>query len=516
MENIFLSGYCGSQVTEESFFGRREYFERLRELTAPRKSSKGISIIGLNHIGKSSLVQEYIRAESTFSESDVILIERTLSDSTSPNEFWHSFTQTLYDEWRAKASIESDTEEKFKSILNAPIESSTWFNSRFLNNIKVLLKRLKEANLRLFFVIDEFDYAREIFSKNGGLSLIRDMGTMAAYNITVITLSRRTLYIIQKEAVGAGSTLSESFVSLYLSYFNSRDMEAFYDAFSDYDIFPLMHKDFAARLQFYAGTHPFLLSVYAYNIVKAKLSGAAVNSELVDQIHAQEYSKVEGYYKIVLERMIEDGYAEDIRSVLCGPNTRLTKFGVDTYLQWGYLSVDEEGYYSISRDFTKFLIRETQTMSLPEWDAVMQAENFLKDMVIRVYPRLNEFTYDAVMSSPNWCNDLAAIYPELGFHAAKSAIEINFKKALSDYHTEETLIGVLTLGSVVDHIITKNWEKFKPYFRNEQEAFWKYHLKLLIRARNPLAHNHPEYLTEGEKKQLPATCALICELAVPV
>lgn len=517
MENLFYTGYSGSQVTEESFLGRYAFFDELREQTTAQKSSRGISIIGLNRIGKSSLIQEYIRREYTSrAVPNVILIERTLSGSTSLNQFWHSFTQELYDKWQALSPLDPSTEEIIKSILNASIESATWYDSLFLPKIDALLKKLKQADLRLIFVIDEFDYAREIFSKNGGLSLIRDMGTKAAYNITVITLSRRTLKIIQKEAVGSGSTLSESFLPLYLSHFNSEDMDEFYSAFSDYDIYPSTDKELMARLRFYAGTHPYLLSIYAYHIVKAQLSGAAVNKELVDQVYTQEYGRLEGYYESILARMIEDGYAEDIRSVLCGPHTRLTQHDVDVYLQWGYLSLDEEGYYTISRDFTRFFIQKTQTLSPPEWDAIMQAEKALKEIVTRVYPRLDEFTYSNVMSSPNWCGNLATIYPDLRFYDAKSQIEKNFEKAWDNYGVEEKLIGALTLGSIVNHIITNNWAKFKPYFRNEEKASWQYHLKLLVRARNPLAHNHPEYLTDTEKKQLPATCALISDLAVHV
>lgn len=518
MKNLFYTGYSGSQVTEDSFLGRFDFYAEFHKQMADQKTSRGISVIGLNRIGKSSFVQEYIRREYAVRKvSNVILIERTLSNSTSLNIFWHSFAQELHDEWQSCSHLDHDTESKFSSILNASVEVSTWFDSLFLLKIDALLKKLKQANIRLIFVIDEFDYAREIFAKNGGLSLIRDMGTKAAYNVTVITLSRRTLKIIQKEAVGAGSTLSESFLPIYMSHFNDTDMREFYDVFSDYDIYPDCDEALKKRLHYYAGTHPYMLSIYAYRIVEAKLNGIEVNADLLDQMRSVEYSsRLKDYYKVLVDRMNEDGYAEDIRSILCGPHTRVTADDVKTYLQRGYLSVDAEGYYTVSRDFTNYFIKSTQSILLPEWGAIMQAENNLKAMLTCAYPKLNEFTYSTVMSAPTWCNDVMAIYPELNFLPIRSIIEENFRKTWNNYSIEENLVGALTLGSVVDYIILKNWTKFKPYFRNEEQRQWQYHLKLLVRARNPLAHNHPEYLTDTEKRQLPATCALINDLMVPV
>lgn len=517
MDNLFYTGYTGSQVSKRTFLGRFDIYEDFQTKMREQVTSQGLSVIGLNRIGKTSFVNEYIRKNfKNTKRPNTILIERTLSHSSSANRFWHSFASELRTKWEFCGEIDSMSEKSFTSILSGDIEAPTWFESIFQINIKSILVSLQEKGFRLIFVIDEFDHAREIFAKNGGLSLIRDLGTSANLDVTVITMSRRTLAIIQKEAVGTGSTLSESFTSIYLSHFNERDMRELYNAFSDYDIFLQTNEACKNRLQFYAGTHPYLLSIYSYHIVQAKLRGEDITASLIDEIKSLEYGKIEGYYKTVLERMIEDGYAEDIRSVLCGPHTRLTQHDVGVYQQWGYLSLDSEGYYTISRDFTKYFIKGTQTLSLPEWDAVMQAENILKGMVERVYPRLNEFIYTTVMSSYTWCNDIISIYPELSFFSGRNAIEANFKKAWQDYGIEETLIGALTLGSIVEHIILKNWAKFKPFFRNEEKSTWQYHLKLLVRARNPLAHNHPEYLTDTEKRQLPATCTLISELVIPV
>lgn len=563
--NIFV---VGGQVSGSSFFGRSEELGKLTRQF--RDGNRGRAIIGMNRIGKSSLINQLLQLEC-HDQQDILLIRHEVKGNGSAQDFWTSFLKMLWEEMERLHIQDSEIDRDMKEILGIretppepepvaavaepvkkkglanllhslfakekrqdgsnvqscaekPVATTIMrsdfcnhlknvnfqdeFNSRIGKNIEKIMERLGKLNYRVVIILDEFDGARALFKKqSGSLSVIRGLATGANMShVAVYTLSRRTLEMIEKgiaEAhVDSTSTLSGAFDNLRLPGFSDSDMEQFWDALLDYDIFA--DNELKARIQYYSGNHPYLLSFYGNRIADYALTGKNVTANLIDQIHSREWlQNLKGHYDTWVKRMKEDGYAQDLRGILCGPINGITQATVDGFLDAGYLGNDSEGFYTISRDFTTYFLTQTTDLTSPIWDVIMTAERFLKQLMVKEYPKLETLRYLDIAGKTGWAAGLRRDYPALRLNEV--IVEKGMKRTHDTYGSNPTIIEALMLSYVVDHILAE-WALFRKYFHNEAASDWKRDLELIAKARNALAHACPEYLNTYETDTLPASC----------
>lgn len=547
-DNIFV---VGGQVSGASFFGRSAEIESLAGQL--RGGGRGRAIVGLNRIGKSSLINKLMMQECV-GRDNILYLKESVYVSGNDRDFWKSFTKHLREEVRRLQIQDQDIENALVEILGAepvhneptpehvrrrgfgsvllrllglervqeappapaPVVSQPQeddpcaeFNTRVGDNIKKIMKRLGVLGYRVVIVLDEFDDARRLFKQRpGSLSLIRDLGTDADMKkVAVFTLSRRTLDIIEdgiaEAHVSSTSTLCGAFHPKRIKGFSEADMMQFWDALADYDIFP--DEQFKARILHYAGHHPYMLSLFGNQLAERALLEEEISLDTIDQIYNSEWMDViKKHYKTMLDRMKEDGHARELRGILCGPINGITEETVESFKSGGYLEQDSEGFYTISRDFTKHFVRNTTDITSPIWDVIMEAERTLKQFMIQEYPKLETLHYSDVKGQTGWAAELQKKdYPTLRLN--ENIVEGNMKRTHKMYDSNPTIIESLMLSYVVDHILAE-WTEFRKYFRNEPASEWKRDMELVAKARNALAHACPEYLKQYETDMLPACC----------
>jgi len=505
--NIFV---FGGTVSGPSFLGRQTAVEKVSSSLRNLTTSKGYAIIGMNRIGKSSLINKVLEQE--FSGTDVIVLKESVNINGSPNAFWHRLVMDLKDALKKAEIVDEEIKEALDETLQANVDSSIWLSSYLDRNLKTIMARLNALERRVVLVLDEFDAAMELFQQaSGSLGIVRDLASQSGQSVTVITLSRRKLHMIERRADPSSSTLDGVFDKYYLKAFDESDMEQFWDALIvDYEI--PVDEAMMNKMQELAGHQPYLLSLYGNRMAELSMKGESVTAQTLDEIQAEEFDKnICPHYDTLVERMVTDGYAGKLRGALCGLMSGISPGDIQSFLDGGYMEVDEEGYYILSREFTRYFMRKTQDMFMPTWDAIMSAERTLKGMVRKIYPRLDDYRYSDLLADYNWPDTIHRIYPD--FYLSKPIVEGNMRSG-SDYGQDPTITDSLGLKFVVEQLIRRSWNKFGPLFGGGDFADWEAQLNLLVRVRTPLAHDHPEYLTDTENNLLPIYCQQIIDLNV--
>ena len=508
--NVFV---FGAQVSGESFFGRRAEIDFLAREMNPQSGNKGIAVIGMNRIGKSSLVHKVLE-DKFMNRSDMLVVEMNLENASKPRPFWHALVTKLRDATIAKKLNDEEMDRYFDMILNSDTGSEIWFSSIFEVGFRNILRRIKNLGFRLILSIDEFDKASDLFSNElGSFGVIRDCAVLSDYSVTVVVLSRRRLGIIEKESLkGSGSTLEEAFVKYNLKGFSEEDMFEYWGNLTDYDVFSTV--DMEETVKRYAGTNPYILNFYAHFMAEAAIAGEEVDVSTVERIH-DELRGVHllSYYEKLLARMKEDGYAEALRGVLCGPIVDISSSDVEKLISWGYLHVEKEGqkevFCLVCPDYTQYFIENSRDITLPIWSSIMLVEMRFREHMKKVFPKLEDFRYSEVAKSSHWEGQIKHYYPNLKIRVNDSTK--TFMGDAESYGKDASLIDVMTLTFIIT-TIQDHWNRFKQYFENDDLEKWNQKLELIRRARNPFAHSHPEYLTATETNLVQLYCNQILEL----
>jgi hypothetical protein len=509
-DNIFV---FGGEVEGESFLGRKKEIDKLTTAFRDRSGKRGHAIIGLNRVGKTSLIKKIINREFA-GEEGIALVYFSLTDCDGKDLFWNKMANGLREEITRLGIVDEEIEKQFGHLGKYGVENNGVMTRLPPDCLRDILKVLGKRDIRVIIVLDEFDMASAVFrSTEGSFGLIRDMpSTSELRNVMLITLSRRELPAIEGVARGSTSTLDGVFTKHKLKAFSQEDIRDYWNALTDYDIF--LDQIARDRLIWYTGRQPYMLSLYGNRMAEASIAEQIVNAEMLERICREERrgSNVRNYYKTMYQRMEEDGHVELLCGILYGPIVGIARGDVDILREGGYLGEDDDGYYVVSRDFTEYFYDQTRELCGKTWEQIMGAERVLKNMIRTVFPELEKKHYSDLEGTVGWSKDIQHIYPNVRLN--ESTI-LTFMRDALKYGRDASIAEVLTLTFQVE-LIKKHWNQFSRYFGDGNYEEWVRILDLLVRARKPLDHDNPEYLNETENGLVQIYCKKILQLSVPV
>ena len=511
-DNIFM---VGTEADKDGFIGRRQIVEEISNKIHRPRNCLGVAVIGLNHVGKTSLLNEVIFWEYK-NESNVLIVKIRMNDIYQENGFWWEVTTKLQQEVEKKQINDPILKRSFTAILHQNdimFESPEWYSRCFKNEFEKILDRLNELSIRLVLYLDQFDSAREIFD-SASVGLIRNMSTSSSWSITVLVTSKRNLSYIEKCIRDSDSTLAGAFnQTFYLKAFEQvSDMDDYWNSLVDYDIFP--DQAFKEKLIELTGRQPYLLSVYGYNLAESAMAGEKISVELLEKINQSEKTtKIHPQYKRWLDQIKESGYLEKLRELVCGPRITVSQSDVDDLKTMGFVErIDENqayfadfpgGYCVISYDFTQYFLEQTKDIKVDEWTAITEAEKVLRMMLSMEYPEIETIGYNMQVES-----NVAALkekYPELeGLNKGVYWKRLEKNKDLK-------LINTLDF-SFSAKIISEHWKKFQKYFCNADLSKWKHKFDLLIEVRNIYAHSNEKFLKDDQRRDALNYCQDIIKL----
>ena len=436
----------------------------------------------------------------------MLCIYEDLNERSNYTEIWQDICLEIQDylhkhETELKVTKES-LDGLYGLIDNIINNNLVWI--KFSRDIKKVFGNLAELNIKTVLILDEFDNASLIFNEGTKhFELFRSIFSDAKFNVSAITLSRRNLYTIEG-ATYQSSTFHNVLDIVPLKGFDDSDMDEYFNIFSKEGI--VLEEKQKARIVYYAGNLPYLLSIMGHYIIEAAESGLPIN---IDEIFYEKCKAINDYYRDCIKHLERDDDLKRIIPFVIGPNVGVTKSDKDELYNLGYFSEKDGKLIAISEYFSLFL--STEKLQIHLWDNIITLEKKLKlllesqiNLVAKHYG-VNEASINLKMLKI--LEKIEGI-TDNDIKRYQAFIQSN----LRDFNIESTYIDVMSLSDVVK-IIKDCWaDVFSKFFNFDSYSKWENRLNKCAMARNPVAHGHEEYLSELDKKEVDTYCKQIFDV----
>lgn len=505
MNNIFV---VGSEVKGDSQIGYERYLDQFTNILL--NTINNISITGLKRFGKTSIAKEVISRVKKESERKVITIFIDLAKQRSFSDFLVAVKNGLEDEIMGDDLLAEIVYNNvifnryLKRINSVESESKT-----YRDTVESLFKWITKENIRVILAIDEFDAASDLFKETADFEFLRDLSSNRDIGLSLVLVSRRQLYMIEKKNFN-NSTFHGVVQTYPINGFEQEDLEEFYGVLSKN--YRINLNDYSKdRLIYYCGKSPYLLSMFAYDIVEDNFAGKEIN---IDVIYRRREIDIENYYKSIFACLNNDmidvqgaydeaSTIEKLVGVIIGPKISIVENDISILEKMGYLYSEDKQYYSISQHFTNALRRIP--LNIDTWSAILGLEKKLKSMVrkqIMLNNHVELIDYDL------WIN----IFEKIGAVGVLDTYDRFIADSMNEYKCDVDVLDVCSMDLTVS-IIEFYWEEwFSQFFDHDDWDKWEYKLRLCASARNPMAHGHEEFLSSEVKSSVNEHCDSIIKL----
>lgn len=501
------SPFCvGVKATGAGFVGREEKLEEYsRKLFAAKRGS--ISICGLPRIGKSSLVNRLLHGSQDLPERKIIVAEAdNLGRFKSFYALWRWLSKSIKRQLE-KAGLLND---EFQSMIDAIADAGDDYEELSFA-IDILFEALNRTGIKTIVYIDEFDYVGKVFKAEDEedsyyyFQLLRNLITDPKYNVSFIIVSRRSLEYLEERCCG-GSVFHLAFDKQQLVGFDDKELNSFREVLRNcgVELSEGQWDDIISR----AGRSPYLLSITANDLVIKK------DLMSVDKIVLECTQRYYDYFKEIIELLKDEGYMKRMIQIFIGPKYDLLPQHAREMENRGYITFRNGRYETISSLFERYMLDQVRLdSSLDIWPLLTQAEKRLRLIIeAKMTERYGE-NWERIMRED--------YYRRCSENPAKYKWFVHFEKAdkfirdtRREYNTSSgiNLLNVIGIDELAN-IIKFYWNPmFAPVFGNKQYSEWENDFALMGRARNPLAHSNPEYLTPIEIEQTNIYCRKLLEV----
>lgn len=485
MINVFQ---VGPVVTGNSFIGRKELVNQYRKQFLNKNKSSSVSLIGITRIGKTSFIKkvfEKIPDYLIYSYSD-------LKESSNYVELWQSILFPIQEYLENNNLITNEILNSFSALED---ESIPWIKLR--SNLKKIFLYLGEKQLKTIVVLDEFDYATELFSsETKKYELFRSIISSPDYNIAAILISRRNLHDIEGQTFQS-STFRGVFDTRYFKGFNKEDLYEYYKIFNCKNI--VLSESQKQKIEYYAGNSPYLLSILGNRIIDNRKNRKDIQ---ISEIFLNDCRQINDYYADILKHLTRDKTRDKLISFVLGPNIGITRADRDELINLGYLREVDDEYIPISKFFEDYLRNNKLQESI--WDKIISTEKKVKIILEKEKQELINSL--AIVETENMAIELAILKltPEIDqkdVQRYNSFIRANKR----DFNVISSYFDVMSLSDCFK-ILKNSWLVFCKYFNDDVITKWEYKFSQIGLARNPPAHAHEEYLSDSIKIEVDSYC----------
>ena len=372
-DNIFC---IGGQVRGDSFIGRKSEVKLLREVFVDSTVKTAKSIIGLTRTGKSSFVDNAFL--------DIPAIEKILYVNVTLGDFsYYEMWQDIM--WKLKKQLQSKKlmDDEIENLLaNFDEDNLKWI--KLNHSVKDTFEYLNEIEIKVILVLDEFDKASTVFeSDTKKYDMLRELLSSPKYNLFAITISRRNLNTIEGTTYQS-STLHGVLDPIYFKGFTEADVQEYYEVLGKYDIF--LTDEQKREIEYYAGTSPYLLSIFGNKLVERKKVGKPID---ITDVFQNDCKLINDYYRDIQMHLERDGDLSRLIPFVIGPNVGVTQNDRDELVNLGYLLFSGDKTIAVSEYFTQFLSINMLNFSI--WDAIISVEKKIKQIIEREMDALIDF-----------------------------------------------------------------------------------------------------------------------------
>lgn len=240
----------GNIVSGSRFIGRKNGLQAIENRVIRPLEPGNLAIIGEPRVGKSSLAYKAIierRKELIANRMLPIWINLPSYDQSAI--FFRSLVTRCTDDLE---DLDWLTEPIRRAADRAMQDELSW--SEGYTRIERFFERVREAGIRVLFVLDEFDHARLLFKGDiSGFQGLRELSYRPEWRVTFVVTSRRSIRDIELQTQ-AISTLDGIFHKHYLSMFEAEEVQEYFDRLASVGL-PVT-STVKEKIDFYCGGHP--------------------------------------------------------------------------------------------------------------------------------------------------------------------------------------------------------------------------------------------------------------------
>lgn len=539
-KSSYILAGLGTPVQGSRFIGRKDEIKTI-ETRIINNNLDNVSIVGLHKVGKTSLIMHtLISQRQILYEKKIIVVYSQLSNFTNSRDFYLSILTDIDEQFS-----DNFQHSRWPDIRRRTLEKISTETS--ISNVRDYIKKLfRKINKLLEFhsiiVLDEFDSATKAFSREDNNDLLiqegenitkgeaefqvlRELGSMSEYNVSLITLSRRDLGKIEVNSA-APSLFSQIFgVPIHLKMYNSEELNEYWKRLRS--AYPLLSTDYRNRAEYTVGGHPFLLDKYNDCCIRRNVFDKPQKDDL-----AVVRKDANALFSSILHRLEKDDLLKIAVQIVRGPVYENYEGAIDYLKLYGFIravptktkqrllgsidgviegqGVEERTYICFSDYFTKKFAYDYYT-ALQYWPLWNETENSLR-RIIKCYVNdrfgddweLAFFDFIKQNSNTEDVTKNISNIQRLKKEREKAIIEFG-DNAFID------LIDYTHTSDFFNIFIRNDWEWFRDIL-GENFGYWSSIFSYLTKIRNAHAHSNADLVSEIQQEQAYLYCRKILDI----
>ncbi|MEY4934291.1 MAG: hypothetical protein RIS64_650 [Bacteroidota bacterium] len=484
MKNPFAD--YGRAIYGNRFIGRRQEIQAVKNRIFDERYGN-LAIIGLPRIGKSSLAhQAIVEYQLEFPQLNILSIWLNMGDNHESNLFFEKLIKETHKKLLLDKSL--ITIELVKIIKKLGRKTLRTFEKRTL--IFEYFSLVKQMNIRIIAILDEFDAVRKYFDSTD-FHFLRELSYNPSTAVCIVTTSRRYLSDIELSNKDATSNFHQTFDNIYLGMYNEEDLTEYWEKFFNSKV-PITDEG-KQKIYDFTGHHPYLLDLFNFNLFN--------NLQLDDILGSVERTKkklnlvIETNYNLIFNLLKEENLHNKLLQMVIGPIFDIKRTDVERIEIYNLVIRDNAGYRGFSNDFHDYLYRTQR--EVPIWDLWTDTEVKLRSIVtIWLEERYGE----------DWVPKFRKLSPAKELYITKlEEMQQKEQKSFPDTFSQN-LLEFTYPAELFDQFMRVEWKWFKTIFSNKEANEWKPIFDVLARIRNPLAHNKMNILKDYERNKAISYC----------
>jgi AAA+ ATPase superfamily predicted ATPase len=484
MTNHF-AGY-GKIISGNHFIGRKNEIQIIQNRVFGEKCGN-LAIVGLPRIGKSSLANQAILEYQTQSpQPNILSVWLNMGVNNNAYLFFESLIIDVHEQILLDKSL--ITSNLIKIIKKLDEKKLDFVKKRTL--IFEYFSVVKQMNIRIIAILDEFDAVRKYFDSTD-FHFLRELSYNPSTAVCIVTTSRRYLSDIELSNKDATSNFHQTFDNIYLGMYNEEDLTEYWEKFFNSKV-PITDEG-KQKIYDFTGHHPYLLDLFNFNLFN--------NLQLDDILGSVERTKkklnlvIETNYNLIFNLLKEENLHTKLLQMVIGPVYDIRRTDVERIELYNLVIRDNGSYRGFSNDFHDYLYRTQR--EVPIWDLWTDTEVKLRSIVtIWLEERYGE----------DWVPKFRKLSPTKELYITKlEEMQQKEQKSFPDTFSQN-LLEFTYPAELFDQFMRVEWKWFKTIFSNKEANEWKPIFDVLARIRNPLAHNKMNILKDYERNKAISYC----------
>lgn len=466
---------------------RRKALEEKLYNYSIKKGFGSVSIVGLNRMGKSSLVYNTLLKKSDeFYKDGIIVVNYSLNQIENSDMFFKHILELVYDKLFSYKDNTTDIETLYNKAREntGPLE------------VKKFFKEILDNRKRLIIVLDEFDCAKKIFENNtSGFGILRQLANDPETKVTFVFISRLRLEEIETDTFA--SKLTGSVSTIFVKGFDELELKEYFDRLTLKGIH-LSEEDKNDLIEI-TGGYPYWLKTLISEYESLK-----TNDKTIRQCYENNQSIFDDQFKKLFNLLEEQNLLNTLYQIIFGPGEKYTKedvqkledYGLITYKKANVNGEEKEIASVTSSEFYEYLKDKEQNVDFYELWHVLERKmkDLMKEKLEAKYG--DDWEVD-ILNQVKDKNKDNTIPPREGTLLAFLTEAIKRQESANKhperYNTSLTLVDALTTAG----LFALYYDKYQSFHFNEifgKEKEFKANTEHLKTARNPYQHGDEELL----------------------